>query len=212
MLKNKKQSKQNINLIQALRGEEQFNVEEEIIVLKDSHLEQNQEQQENGKDEDDNDNDESDGNENMMKRKAITGEEIDEEEEKKSGMVLADDDDEDYDFDVTKLPSIEDMKERAKYIPLRLSYEERKSLRLVNAAINVSDYTNTVDIEFKSKSKRRHMQLQNICGFLSGVISASNYEEGQKVLQDRNFCDYESFLKVRYLKPLPTSSSSYLFM
>jgi hypothetical protein len=142
-----------------------------------------------------------------MKRKAITDE--DEEEEKKSGSVIADDDDEDYDFDVTKLASIEDMEERAKYIPLRLSYEERKSLRLVNAAINVSDYTNSVDVEFKSKSKRRHMQLQNICGFLSGVISASSYEEGQKVLQDRNFCDYESFLKV------PSSSSlsfSHLFV
>jgi hypothetical protein len=208
MFRNKKQSKQNVNLIQALRGEEQFNVEEEIVVLKDeiSHQEQERTQQEHERDNEEKI-DEADENENFMKRKAITDE--DEEEEKKSGSVIADDDDEDYDFDVTKLASIEDMEERAKYIPLRLSYEERKSLRLVNAAINVSDYTNSVDVEFKSKSKRRHMQLQNICGFLSGVISASSYEEGQKVLQDRNFCDYESFLKV------PSSSSlsfSHLFV
>jgi hypothetical protein len=59
------------------------------------------------------------------------------------------------------LPS-EDMTERARFIPLRLSYEERKSLRLVIAAINVSDYTSVVDMEFKSKAKRHHTQLQVI--------------------------------------------------
>ena len=99
--------------------------------------------------------------------------------------------------DTTHIASIDDMLERAKYIPLRLSYEERKSLRLVNAAVNLSDYTNSVDIEFASKSKRRHVQLQHICGFLSGVISAWNYDDGQRVLADRNFSDYETFLQVR---------------
>jgi hypothetical protein len=102
----------------------------------------------------------------------------------------------DSSFNATSISSIDDMMERAKYIPLRLSYEERKSLRLVNAAINVSDYTSSVDIEFKTASKRRHIQLQNICGFLSGVISAWSYEDGQQVLQDRNFADYETFLQV----------------
>lgn len=57
------------------------------------------------------------------------------------------------------LPS-ELMQERARYIPLRLSYEERKALRLVMAAINVSDYTSAVDTEFRSKTRRRHVQLQ----------------------------------------------------
>lgn len=63
-------------------------------------------------------------------------------------------------LDVTApLPS-EVMLERARYIPLRLSYEERKTLRLVMAAINVSDYTSVVDTEFKSPARRRHVQLQ----------------------------------------------------
>lgn len=105
----------------------------------------------------------------------------------------------DLDFDATSISSIDDMMERAKYIPLRLSYEERKALRLVNAAINVSDYTNSVDIEFKSNSKRRHVQLQNICGFLSGVIAALSYDDGQRVLQDRNFADYQTLLQVTHL-------------
>lgn len=89
----------------------------------------------------------------------------------------------------------EDMLMRAKYIPLRLSYVERKALRLVNAAINVSDYTSTVDREFKSKSRRQHLQLQQICAFLSGLVSANDYAEGQDVLSDRNFIPYESYLQ-----------------
>lgn len=85
--------------------------------------------------------------------------------------------------------------ERAKYIPLRLSYEERKALRLVNAAINVSNYTSAVDKEFKSASRRQHQQLQHICAFLSGLVSANDYTEGQEVLADRNFAACESYLQ-----------------
>jgi hypothetical protein len=129
------------------------------------------------------------------------------EEEKKSAegeMTRSPEhDDVDDDVDIStpgeSIASVEDMHERAKYIPLRLTYEERKSLRLVNAAINVSDYTNSVDIDFKSKSKRRHVQLQNICGFLSGVIAASRYDSGQRVLEDRNFHDHQDFLQVNSL-------------
>jgi hypothetical protein len=91
--------------------------------------------------------------------------------------------------------SSDNILERSKYIPLRLSYEERKSLRLVNAAINVSNYTSVVDKEFKSKSRRQFSQLQHICAFLSGLIAASDYNEGQNVLSDRNFVNYERYIQ-----------------
>ena len=98
-------------------------------------------------------------------------------------------------FNPDALLPTQDVRERSKYIPLRLSYEERKSLRLINAGISVSDYTTAVDVAFKNKAKRHHTQLQHIVAFLSGIIAASNYDEGQKVLADRNFVPYEQLLQ-----------------
>jgi hypothetical protein len=68
------------------------------------------------------------------------------------------------------LPS-DDMVERAKYVPLRLSYEERKYLRMVMAAINVSDYTTCVDVEFKNKAKRQHVELQVKNKWIAKLVS-----------------------------------------
>lgn len=95
------------------------------------------------------------------------------------------------------LPSAtsESMLERAKYIPIRLTYEERKGLRLVSAAVNVSDYTNTVDVVFKNKARRPHVQLQQIVAFLSSVVAATGYDDGQVVLRDRDFVPYEKLIR-----------------
>jgi hypothetical protein len=62
--------------------------------------------------------------------------------------------------------------ERAQYIPLRLSFEERKLLRLIQAALNVSDYTDKVDIiSYTSKPKRMAAQLK-VPFCLRGFMSA----------------------------------------
>ena len=98
-------------------------------------------------------------------------------------------------FDPDALLPFDNMMERAKYIPLRLTYEERKSLRMVNAAIGVSDYTNSVDVQFKNKAKRSHTQLQYIVAFMSGIVAATDYEKGQEVLKDRNFEPYEGLIR-----------------
>lgn len=87
------------------------------------------------------------------------------------------------------------MEERAKYIPMRLTYEERKNLRLANASVNVSDYTSAVDLPFKNKAKRHHMQLQHTVAFLSGLIVATSYPNGQAVLSERNFVPHEEMLQ-----------------
>lgn len=77
--------------------------------------------------------------------------------------------------------------ERAKYIPLRLTYEERKTLRLVSATIAVSDYTSSIDIAYRNKARRYHNQLQYIVAFLTGIIASTDYKEGQEVVENRNF-------------------------
>jgi hypothetical protein len=92
-----------------------------------------------------------------------------EQEERNKAMIEEERKQAELNFDHDALLPFQSMKERAKYIPLRLTYEERKNLRLVNAAINVSDYTTEVDVQFKNKARRHHMQLQRIVAFLSGT-------------------------------------------
>lgn len=87
-----------------------------------------------------------------------------------------------------KLLSI--LSRNAAYIPMRLTYEERHLLRLLEAALQVSEYTDRVDIlSYKSKAKRIVEQLKEMCSVLSGLVIASNMKIGQKLLEMRNFCD-----------------------
>ncbi|CAK4218405.1 unnamed protein product [Aphanomyces euteiches] len=79
------------------------------------------------------------------------------------------------------------MRERAKYIPLRLTYEERKRLRTLEAALNVCHYTDKIDTSATVASKRTRMQLQEIAGFLSGLVISMDYATGQTLLDDKQF-------------------------
>jgi len=84
--------------------------------------------------------------------------------------------------------------ERAKYIPLRLDLSERKLLRLCEAALNVSEYTDKVDIlTWQSKSARIHEQIKDICAILSGLAVASDYNIGQKLIKDRTFAENSKY-------------------
>jgi hypothetical protein len=89
--------------------------------------------------------------------------------------------------------SYNSVKERAKYIPLRLSLGERKMLRLVEASMNCCDYTSEVDRPFKSSARRTHEQLKGATSVLRGLVTACDYTAGQKLLKDDNFAEYDSF-------------------
>jgi hypothetical protein len=90
--------------------------------------------------------------------------------------------------------------ERAKYIPLRLAVHERKYLRLLEAALHVSEYTDKIDIiTYSSKSKRIVAQIRELCAILSGLVLAADYKAGQELFQDRNFEDNAEFLSQLYV-------------
>jgi hypothetical protein len=88
--------------------------------------------------------------------------------------------------------------ERAKYIPLRLTLAERKYLRLLDAAMQVSEYTDKIDtLGFGlSKAKRIVHQIRELCAILSGLVLAADYKQGQELFTDRNFASNADFYQM----------------
>lgn len=85
--------------------------------------------------------------------------------------------------------------ERSKFIPLRLTFGERKYLRLLEAALNVSEYTDKIDtIGFQlSKAKRIVHQIRELCAILGGLVLSADYKQGQELFSDRDFAANEEF-------------------
>ncbi|THH33480.1 hypothetical protein EUX98_g704 [Antrodiella citrinella] len=85
--------------------------------------------------------------------------------------------------------------ERAKYIPMRLTLGERKYLRLLEAALHVSEYTDKIDtIGFGlSKAKRIVYQIRELCAILSGLVLSADYKQGQELFSDKDFQSNEEF-------------------
>jgi Protein of unknown function (DUF2009) len=83
------------------------------------------------------------------------------------------------------------LRDRCRYIPLRLLPHERQLLHLLTAALSVSEYTSRVDIlpTLISRTKRMVVQLKQICAILSGLVVASDFRLGQEMLVEREFSD-----------------------
>lgn len=102
----------------------------------------------------------------------------------------ADEDDEDEDDDHDE----ETLMRLCKYIPLRLDYEERLYLRLLESTLEVSEYTDKIDILHSgNKNKRIIKEIKALCAILSGLVIANNYENGQKLIRDRDFLSNSAF-------------------
>jgi hypothetical protein len=102
----------------------------------------------------------------------------------------------------SNMNDIENIRDRVKYIPVRLSYSQRKKLRLLNAVLNVNDYTNKVDdpnYEGEEKSgspPRRQEQVKNIAAILTGMLLSVDYEAGQKLLKgEGNYMEYKEIFE-----------------
>jgi Protein of unknown function (DUF2009) len=125
--------------------------------------------------------------------------------EVETGDLLDDSDDEDWERVATapglsteilgsQLPAIgakvgEWFIERAQFIPLRLTVVERKYLRLLEAALSVSEYTDKIDtLGFgMSKAKRIVHQIRELCAIMSGLLLSADYKQGQELFTHRDF-------------------------
>ena len=88
--------------------------------------------------------------------------------------------------------------ERSKYIPRRLSYEERKWLRLVKATMKGAEYTDIIDGKVYKKETRRHSEMVRCIGAtLTGLVTAIDHSAGQKLAEERNFKIHQR--DIRYL-------------
>src|ERR1700722_17136573 len=79
--------------------------------------------------------------------------------------------------------------DRARFIPLRLNLSERKFLRLLEASLQVSEYTDKIDpLGFGlPKSKRIVQQIRERFAIRSGLVLSADYKLGQQLFVDRNF-------------------------
>lgn len=111
---------------------------------------------------------------------------IDEEELKKLDNSLSD----------AHISFIKKLRQNIKFIPMRLNYNERQLLKLLEAALSVSEYTDNVDIiSYTSKTKRIITQLKEICSILAGLVVSSNMKVGQKLIENKNFVDNAEWYK-----------------
>lgn len=88
------------------------------------------------------------------------------------------------------------IKKHAQFVPMRLTMEERKLLRLLEAALNVSEYTDRIDIlSYTSKTKRIVAQLREMCTILTGLAVATNMEVGGELVENQDFAAHKEWYR-----------------
>ncbi|EKE37639.1 hypothetical protein ENUP19_0248G0067 [Entamoeba nuttalli] len=89
------------------------------------------------------------------------------------------------------------MRERARFIPLRITQPERKMLRLLEAALHVSKYSDKVDqIKLIGKPQRLQEQLKGIASLLNGILIATQPSEKEDYSDVLNtFSQHEDVLQ-----------------
>lgn len=91
-----------------------------------------------------------------------------------------------------------DFYERAKFVPMRLTYDERKYLRLIDATMHVSHYTDHMDSASNTRvnpARKLALQMKQLCAILTGMQVAHSYEQGQQLMQTRDFNARSAFFQ-----------------
>ena len=90
------------------------------------------------------------------------------------------------------------MTDRASVIPMRLTDEERSLLHVLEGALQISEYTDKVDvINWRlNKSDMIRRQLDDLFAVLSGLMVAANSgRAGRELVHDREFRDNAAFFQ-----------------
>jgi len=92
-----------------------------------------------------------------------------------------------------------DFYERAKFVPMRLTYDERKYLRLIDSTMHVSQYTDHMDgagaASKMNPARKLALQMKQLCAILTGMQVAHSYEQGQLLMQNRDFNSKAGFFQ-----------------
>lgn len=91
-----------------------------------------------------------------------------------------------------------DFYERAKFVPMRLTYDERKYLRLIDSTMHVSHYTDHMDTVGGTRvnpARRLALQMKQLCAILTGMQVAHSYEQGQELMHSREFSSKSAFFQ-----------------
>lgn len=81
---------------------------------------------------------------------------------------------------------------------MRLTYDERKYLRLIDATMHVSHYTDHMDTAQNvnaNAARKLALQMKQLCAVLTGMQVSHNYEQGQQLLQSREFSTRKAFFQ-----------------
>lgn len=94
--------------------------------------------------------------------------------------------------------------EMARFIPLRLDADERKLLKVLENALEVCEYTDTVDVTFshlkKSKASRMWTSLIDILNINQGLLISTNLTQGEAMFSgkthDQNIYLYANMFEI----------------
>jgi len=90
----------------------------------------------------------------------------------------------------------EDFEVQARFVPLRLTSEERSLLGILEGALYVSEYTDQVDVyHVGNKSRRMALQIQQVCAIVAGLVVANNFDVAKKPLMERDFAENRHFFR-----------------
>ncbi|TMW63864.1 hypothetical protein Poli38472_002805 [Pythium oligandrum] len=84
----------------------------------------------------------------------------------------------------------------AMYIPLRLTEDERAQFNLLDASLNVSEYTDKVDVlSYRSPVKRVIQELKEVLSTVSGMMVATDFRKGKRLVLNNKFEDNDTFFR-----------------